>query len=323
MKFDKIFKQLRWEAIFQRSLERGKLAHAYLIVGKDGVITSDYGFYLAKKIVGKCGACGKCHSCLMIEEGSHPDVSNYPKNFGEKIAVADVEKLLEKVYLKPIIGDSKVFVLSNLANMAEIAQNKILKVLEEPPENTYFILTAPNTTSVLPTIQSRCVKIAMEEFSKEQVYDFLKDEYKDKDKLQLVSMSCGGIITDAINAMKSDKILLQYERAFNIISKLTSSKEMVTVMQYFQEKDELEILKFMQMIYRDMLMIRSRAENLVYNRGELEHLKERARYFSNATLIESIDQVGKAILRMNSFVNKTSNIDTLLLELLEVKYNCQ
>ncbi len=323
MKFDKIFKQLKWEKIFQQSLDTDKLAHAYLIVGKDQILASKYGFYLAKKIIGNCNACGKCHFCLMIEEGSHPDVSNYPTNQGDKISVSDVEQLLEKSYLKPVEGENKVFIISNLANMAEVAQNKILKILEEPPKNTYFILTAPNTASVLPTIQSRCVKIPMEEFSKEQVYNFLENEYKDKEKLELVSMSCGGVITDAINAMKSDKILLQYEKAFNIISNLTSTKEMVTVLQYFQDKDELEILKFMQMIYRDMLMIRTRTENLVYNSGKLAQLKERARYFSNATLIESIDKVGNAILRTYSFVNKTSNIDTLLLELLEVKYNCQ
>ncbi|MEG1520144.1 MAG: DNA polymerase III subunit delta' C-terminal domain-containing protein [Clostridia bacterium] len=323
MKFDKIFKNLKTENVIDLAKSQGLLSHAYLFLCSDEEFASNYSFHIAKKILGNCGACGKCHSCLMVDGLSHPDLVAFPKESGGKILAADVLEILEKAYLKPIESDNKVFILGNVINMNDVSQNKLLKVLEEPPQNTYFLLTATKLNGVLPTIQSRCVKLEIPDFSDDEIFDFLSDMEKDKEKLKLVSSSANGKITDAIKLLKSDKVSKQYDRAFNIIENLTGTKTLVKVLHNFEGVDDLEIFEFMQMIYRDMLMIKNQAENLVLMKGKQSKLKELSKNFSQMTLIESIDAVGRAESRQSNNVNKTSNIDTLLLELLEVKYNCQ
>lgn len=80
-------------------------------------------------------------------------------NAGNKqgmIAVHEIEALHQKMYLKAFSGKNKICLIWGAEKMNVAAANKFLKVLEEPPKNTYFILVATERTEILPTIYSRC-----------------------------------------------------------------------------------------------------------------------------------------------------------------------
>lgn len=322
MKLDAIFQKLNAERVIDTAKKRELLSHAYLILCGDEVLSRQFAIHTAKKILSDCGDCGQCHSCLMVENLSHPDFFIYPKESGGKIVVSDCLEIIDKASFRPIESQNKVFVLDNMANMNEASQNKLLKVLEEPPQNTYFLMTASKLDSVLKTVQSRATEIYIQDFDEKEIYEFLKDEIADKKKLELVAGSANGRISHAIKLLASDKVSTQFERALNIIDKLESTKTIVNGLKYIGD-DNLEIFGFMQMIYRDMLMVKNQVKNLVVNQSELRRITELSKRFSQMTLIESIDAVDRAMLRQQSFVNQTGNIDALMLELLEVKYNCQ
>ena len=72
------------------------------------------------------------------------------------IRVTDAENILKKVAVKPYEADYKVIIIWMIEKMNNETANKLLKILEEPPEDTKFILIAEKTDEILPTILSRC-----------------------------------------------------------------------------------------------------------------------------------------------------------------------
>jgi DNA polymerase-3 subunit delta' len=77
----------------------------------------------------------------------------------EKVGIEDVRELISKLDRKPLNSPFKAALLLEAQNLTLEAQNTLLKTLEEPPENTRIILTAPTVESLLSTIGSRCLKL--------------------------------------------------------------------------------------------------------------------------------------------------------------------
>lgn len=78
------------------------------------------------------------------------------------LGIEDVRSLKKHIFLKPILGKSKAVILQDAHTATVPAQNAMLKVLEEPPENTLIILTAERKELLLPTIQSRLSLVELE-----------------------------------------------------------------------------------------------------------------------------------------------------------------
>ncbi|MEK7571357.1 MAG: hypothetical protein AAB553_03710 [Patescibacteria group bacterium] len=84
----------------------------------------------------------------------------------QSIGIDDVKAMQKKVFLKPLKGKQKAIVLDDAQLLTREAQNALLKVLEEPPEHTYLILSADSKEAFLPTILSRCQLIVIPEVIK-------------------------------------------------------------------------------------------------------------------------------------------------------------
>ena len=107
-------------------------------------------------------------------------------NVGNKqgvITVSEIEKLHHSLYLKAFGGGNKVCVLWGLEKMNAHAANTFLKLLEEPPENTYFILLCESTETVLPTLLSRCQEISIGPIEEGALLDQIPENYPNKTKI--------------------------------------------------------------------------------------------------------------------------------------------
>ena len=104
---------------------------------------------------------------LKIKNNADIDIKIYPKN-NEKLLVSDSNEITDEVYIKPAEHDNKVFIINNIEASTEQAQNKLLKVLEEPPKNVYFLISCQDENRVLQTIKSRCQKVVLEKLPKEK-----------------------------------------------------------------------------------------------------------------------------------------------------------
>jgi DNA polymerase III delta prime subunit len=81
------------------------------------------------------------------------------KKSGLSIGIDQIKQLQKTLYLKPMNGTKKAIIISDAHLLTTEAQNALLKVLEEPPEHTLFLLLAENKETLLPTILSRCLII--------------------------------------------------------------------------------------------------------------------------------------------------------------------
>ena len=163
MSFAKLKGQPTVAAILRRSLERKRLAHAYLFVGDRGCGKADAARELAKAVNcerEKDDACDECLSCRKIDGGFHPDVQWVrPESKSRRITIAQVRELMRTICLKPHEGRMKVAVLVDAECLQQEAANAFLKTLEEPADNSILLLLTASPEQLLETILSRCLRV--------------------------------------------------------------------------------------------------------------------------------------------------------------------
>lgn len=102
--------------------------------------------------------CRSCHSCKLIKSGNHSDYYQLEPNKGKlSIGVTCIRKVITDLYEHARHGGNKVVLITRSELLTEQAINTLLKILEEPPSNTYFLLGCQEPAYLLPTIVSRCV----------------------------------------------------------------------------------------------------------------------------------------------------------------------
>ncbi|NNK58719.1 MAG: DNA polymerase III subunit delta' [Desulfofustis sp.] len=145
--------------LLARTLGSGRMPHAYLFRGPDGVGKKFAALLTAARI--NCAApddysgCGTCSSCRKLRSGNHPDVVIVSPDKGS-IKIDRVRELCRSLSFPPYESVMRVVIIEDVHAMTTEAGNSLLKTLEEPPENNLLILTAESSRELLPTIVSRC-----------------------------------------------------------------------------------------------------------------------------------------------------------------------
>lgn len=157
---------------------KSSLRHAYIISSDSEQIREKRALELAMAFVCKNRggvACGVCSHCRKTEKRIHPDVievrAELTKEGSRKseIGVNIIRNIVKDAIIMPNEAARKVYIIFDADYMNEIAQNALLKILEEPTGEAAFILTAEFTGRLLPTVCSRCV---MEEIPSLDTADF-------------------------------------------------------------------------------------------------------------------------------------------------------
>jgi DNA polymerase III subunit delta' len=167
------WQKAQWDKLMQR---KSSLPHAILLRGRAGVGKHDFAVSLSHALLCRQPtisqqACGTCASCLWLKEGGHPDFklitpeddneneSVPKKKTGKKsqISVAQIRQLYDYLSLSTHQVQGYRIILISPAEALNVASaNALLKMLEEPPANTLFLLVASQPQRLLPTIISRC-----------------------------------------------------------------------------------------------------------------------------------------------------------------------
>lgn len=151
------------------SLDTARLSHAYIVASPAEELRLEEARFLAAAMV--CSAegkrpCGACRDCRKAELGAHPDIifvrrlTDDKGNLKKEIQVEQIRNITADAVVMPNEASCKVYVIPEANLMNSPAQNTILKVLEEPPVHTRFILCADSAESLLPTVRSRCVALS-------------------------------------------------------------------------------------------------------------------------------------------------------------------
>lgn len=135
-------------------MARRRLAHAYLITGRDRAALADT---LAAALVctGDQPPCGTCAACRKTAQGIHPDVVKLDPD-GEGLKAEAVRSLRSDAWIRPNEAAHKVYILCHSELLNQTGQNILLKLIEEGPAYAAFLFLTPNPELLLPTVRSRC-----------------------------------------------------------------------------------------------------------------------------------------------------------------------
>lgn len=184
--------------LWQRlSAMRDRFPHALLIHGRQGIGKLAFGEALASSLLCESPktdgtACGECLSCGWLEQGNHPDfrmieaedraetdAENEPATKGKKksyITIDQIRALNDMVGLSAHRQGARVILIHPAETLNTAAANALLKMLEEPPPGMIFLLVSHQLQRLLPTIRSRCHKIAVQRPGYQASLEWLKSK---------------------------------------------------------------------------------------------------------------------------------------------------
>ncbi len=294
-----LWKNTRAYQTLTKESEKNELSHAYLLITDDKRNLATALKTFAKPLF-------SCHNpqteqeariAKLIDAEGFADCHFYPEE-GKRFAVEDAEKIAEESVLQPVEGDIKLFVIGDFAEATVPAQNKLLKLLEEPPQGVKFLLGATKTYSVLPTVLSRVSKLEIPPFSAEQTAEALQRIYGnkyDKDEYKLCATASTGTVGSAQDMLENGAYKSLLLEAFSLCLG-TERRLPVIVKKVGETKRKKELLSLVAMIFRDALVIKSQgAENKrIFLQAEKENLQKIATRYSFTSLIKAQEYIAEA-----------------------------
>ncbi len=190
----------------QRQVATRDLAQSWLLLGPGGAGKTSAALAMAASIncpVAPSVGCGDCSSCLRTLRRRHPDVHHISAE-GAFILVDQIRDLVLAVASRsPFEGRSKVFIIEEADRMNPSAQNALLKTLEEPLEDTVFILLSAREEELLDTIKSRCRIVHLQRVPEEQIVAMLTSGGTASERALLAARVCEGDFQRALTLVSS------------------------------------------------------------------------------------------------------------------------
>ncbi len=306
MSFEDIIGQEEAKNRLLNEYEQGKVPHALMLSGAEGCGALPLAIAYAQKLLG---------NNAMAEKLQHPDLHFafpiYKKNskptfcddfikewretvmhtpyFGMQewmeacgaenqqlvIYVDESDAIFKKLSLKSSQGGYKILVLWLPEKMHEACANKLLKLLEEPPAQTVFILVSEQPDKVLQTIRSRCQTIELPRLTTEEVEQALIDKYSILEaEAHRIARSCTGNMAAALRTITNDSEsqlffeLFVYLMRMAYIIKVKEMKQWSEKVAGLGRERQKAFLEYCQKMIR---------ENFIYNfhkQDELNYMNE-------------------------------------------------
>lgn len=216
--------------------------------------------------------CGECEHCRKAADGIHPDIITVAKPDDKKYFVkADVKNMVADAYLTPNESAVKVYIIKELQCMNEECQNLLLKILEEPPVYTAFVLTSQTSNAVIGTVLSRVVRLRLGKIA--------QTEYSDKAK-----ETAGKFAISLLSVYEYDRI--------EAIACVDGNKQLTA-----------EVLALLLEILRDAIVLKSGGKILLYEFSD--ESKKLSNGFELKKLIEMYDTVCTLLRSLENNPNYT------------------
>lgn len=191
------------------ALDSDRLHHALLFTGTRGVGKTTIARILAKALNCEEGIsstpCGKCASCLAVDEGRFIDLIEV--DAASKTKVDDTRELLDNVQYLPTSGRYKVYLIDEVHMLSRSSFNALLKTLEEPPDHVKFLLATTDPQKLPVTVLSRCLQFNLKRLDPDQIKSQLvriletENIESDDDALDLLARSADGSMRDGLSLL--------------------------------------------------------------------------------------------------------------------------
>lgn len=159
----------RLPSALTNAVKSGQLLHAYLLESNAAVFPVEKAMAFARMLACQNSSdapCGHCDACKLSAEGENPDIIVFEPE-KDQIRKEVIDAIREQSVTAPFISARKVFVICRAECLNLVAQNKFLKLLEEPPRTVSFLLLSGAADQLLPTVLSRVGRRSLDEIGQD------------------------------------------------------------------------------------------------------------------------------------------------------------
>jgi DNA polymerase-3 subunit delta' len=206
-------------AALEDSLRRGRLHHAWLLTGPEGMGKASFAYRAARRLLGAksdarfgpLGASPDDAVCRMIAARSHPDLLVLERNLDlarKVIPVEEARRLPEFFAKAPALGPYRVAIIDAVDDFNANGANALLKTLEEPSGRGVLFLISHAPGRLLPTIRSRCRTLAFRPWTQSAVARVLEGAGMQDDEADRVAAMAGGSPGRALALARANALAL-------------------------------------------------------------------------------------------------------------------
>ena len=286
-------------------IQNGRVSHAIMFTGLPETGKTTLAGITAKALLcrsEKDKPCGVCDSCVKAEANEHPDLIAIRP--GEPIApgiskgrnsipVDDIREMIRLCGSYSNRGGNRVVIIDNADHMTVQAQNALLKIIEEPPESTFFLLTVSHGEMMLNTIVSRCRTIRIKPWNADYIESYLLKSGVNNELAHQSALLSEGAVGKALR-LSNDNVY--WELRDDIVKAffcMESRSEILKISNAWKDRknDSEEILNALEGFLHAMLAVRFRSRE----GKELEALPACWQSFANSADPELFDTLSETV----------------------------
>lgn len=307
----------------RRAILNERVRHAYLFTGTESIGKGALARAFAQAL--NCTAepatarpCGECRACRLIAADHHPDLLYGELDPGSgALRIEEVRSIMARTALKPYEARYRVAILRDFDRARPQAQDALLKTLEEPPPHALFVLLAPATEALLPTIISRSQVLALRPPSAETITAALRAHGADDERAALLAALSNGRIGWALRALADEQILAQRGGALDLLEQalaMNRGERFSLAEDLAKEKTALAaLLELWQTYWRDLLRLCAGAPEPPANRDRAEALAALALRVTVEEAVVALQATRDLMSKLSSNMNLRLALEVMFL----------
>ncbi len=243
MSFERVTGHQRLITLLARAIASDSLPQSLLFAGPRGVGKRRVATALAQTLnclepvqgdVFKTDACGHCAACSRIGRGIHSDVLVVEPDDTGSIKIEQAREVIDAAQYRPFEGHRRVVIVDEADAMGKPAQSALLKILEEPPSASVFVLVSSRADSLLSTVLSRCYRLRFGPLAVEEIVKMLMSDHgRTEPEARALAVDADGslgraLAADTVNVTEarsdSQKLLVEIARTSDPKKRLQAIK---------------------------------------------------------------------------------------------------